>query len=578
MAQAPQQLDQDRLRLETALRWITIAAGVLASVVIALSLAAHLLVDPEAVSARIRSGLAESAPGSVRVEMGSVTPTLLSRSLRAEEVTISWGDATSSPPDTTMAGSDTAAAEADSAAAPRVTMTIGTVELGGISLWRLVSGDGFAVEEARFIRPRVEVQRPHRGAAGAPDSSGRARSSDGQRGSAAPSFPYIAVGKLTIEDGSVEAISGSGEGRTRVRVDSMQAAFSGLVADTGRSDDWFELDDLSLVVGDYERLGSDSTAVTRINGLRIAGVASPLLVDSVTVRPTVDLAEFLRRGHKRKDRIDAALIGISVQDFDYRRFIERRDVIIRSVHADSLYLHVHSDKRLPAGRDEGQPRLPNRTMRGLEHLVRIDTIALRRGDILYTERPPQADSNAELWFREISGSARNVTNDTSLMSDETPAIIDARTRFLGEAPAHVTLRLPLLAENLKVRYLGNVGPFRATTLNEVTHPLMGMLLRGGAADSAWFDISIADGRAYGAVVVLYEGLELEIVGKGSSSQSLMESFKTMIAESKIESSNPRESGESPLAGSVLYAYEPDDPFFAILWGSLRSGLNDLLGL
>lgn len=185
LARAPDQDDHDRSIPQTVLRWITIAAGTLAVILIAISLAAHVLVDEDAVSALIRSSIAGSESRSLSVGMTSVTPTLLSRSLRADGVRIALDG---SPPATIEATGDGAGAgEADSAEAGRLVVTIGTVELEGVDLGRLALGNGFVVEEARFVDPRVQFHRLPKEETAADSSADT--SSSGRQGGFAPSLP-----------------------------------------------------------------------------------------------------------------------------------------------------------------------------------------------------------------------------------------------------------------------------------------------------------------------------------------------------------------------------------------------------
>ncbi len=276
------------------------------------------------------------------------------------------------------------------------------------------------------------------------------------------------------------------------------------------------------------------------------------------------------------DRVSITTGAVDIQGVEFDRLVEDLDLVAAAMQIEALSVDVLTDRHKPARQHRGRPGMPHDFFRGRSSRVSLDELRVNAGSIRFAERAKAAGRPGQIRFDSVTVDARNITNDPARMSRASPATARIRALFMRAAPVDILLRMPLLERGPTMSYSGRVGSLEATSLNEITAPLVGLRLTRGRVDSVTFKVDIGTRRATGEVAGTYRDLEMQLVDPNTGNRSLGQRLKSLAMKLGIRGSNVGAPGEPPTVGTIDYAVESDAPIFKTFWKALQNGLMDLI--
>lgn len=594
---------------QTRRRWVRGSLAILVILLVAGGTGAWLLVEV-AVDADFLQGLANdllarTGGGLYRVQIGGADKSLMRGSLVARDVRLSVA-----PEARSRLG------EQEALPALRFELQVDEVGIGGVDLLRLawsrdLVADRFFVESPRIrlladdelvtrppsgnadgtmlearpapqpgntthqrmarALPRLHVQRVaienvalSLESPGDDDGSGRV--SDSNAPSAPPSSRSAA-----LDSPPVETIEGISIHLENLRVDPSSAADPERVLYS---------DDVRLEVQRYARLLGDGDHELEVGPISASTRDGTFRFDTLVYRPTVSETEFLARSGGPDDRIEVELGPVRVTGMQYHRLIERLHLVADTVAIERFDLSMLEDERKSDSEPDERPGMPHDFFQSLGTLLHVEAVELGRGRVTYAERAPDGSRPGRITFSEIRGRITNVTNDPDRMGPKTPAVAELRSRVEGAATADLELRweLPLLSPRPTMFYRGRLEQFDARLFNSLLPDLEGMRITDGRVEWLEFDVQVGTRLAAGGIAGVYEDLSVSFEDKVTGERSLGDRLRSFAANTLVirGDSEAGPDGRAEHMGRIEYRLEPDDPFFAIVWKALRSGLLDLI--
>lgn len=335
--------------------------------------------------------------------------------------------------------------------------------------------------------------------------------------------------------------------------------------------------DVALTVRSVHASFEDSVYAMDLEGVAANSRDSTLSVESMRVAPKVSDSAFVWRQEYRRDRIDMAAKRAAARSVDFDAALRQGSLRAEVIVVDSLGIDVFSDHRIPA-RTVAQPRpLLTERIRDLPIRIAVDSVAVRDGRVIYSERAHDGENPGTLRFDGVTGSVINLSNDPDHTAPTTPLMARAQGLLMGATRMAAELSIPLLSPTLDLSYRASVGPVRADIVNEVLIPLEGIEFVRGEVDTLWLDVSATNGVSDGAIHMKYRDLAIRTVDKNSGQQNLGRVLESAVANLLlIHQNNPSQPNREPRLGQVSYARRNQDTLWSFLWFGIRSGLLSLI--
>jgi hypothetical protein len=323
----------------------------------------------------------------------------------------------------------------------------------------------------------------------------------------------------------------------------------------------------------------DSLTTVAIARVEANAADSMLRMDSVEVRPTIDLAQQRRRVKWRRTRIGASIAAITAHGIDYSALLGTGNIAIRRVDLTTPRLDMLVDRLPEPDPRPERARMPNEIMRALPMRLTIDTIGTGDGTIVYGELEPGRPRPGLVTFERVRGTVTNLSNDSARMSDTHPMVGTASADLMGAGRLSATVEIPLLADQLDMRYRGTLGAIPLMDFNRFMALNMPIKVRQGDGIGCSFDARVVDGHATGRLTPLYRDLKIGMTGKGGGVfGTIGRHVGSFVANNfKLRTDNPADDGKGELVvGRIDGRRAPDGELFPFLWSTLRPAIKQVM--
>ncbi len=300
---------------------------------------------------------------------------------------------------------------------------------------------------------------------------------------------------------------------------------------------------------------------------------STLLMTEAGREPSVPDAEQSRRQRFRDDVVTFALDSLRARGVAYRDFLATGAVGIRALELSGARLEVLSDKRLPKGRPKPH-RTPQQVAARPGQAVRLDTVLVTGGTIIYREREPETDRPGVLSFDAVRGRVLHL----DLPSRGKPLRISAAARLMNEGLLAVEATVPLDAPDFRYELSGKLGKMPAKAFNRFLAVNEAFELDGGMVEEVEFRQSVRGSRATTTITPRYRDLSVASADEGGGVLGRVKrAMKEFVAQALVvRSSNPDEDGENLRTARTVRRYDPTTTWIQFVWLGVRDGLMEAL--
>jgi hypothetical protein len=300
---------------------------------------------------------------------------------------------------------------------------------------------------------------------------------------------------------------------------------------------------------------------------------STLTLAGAEHEPAIPEAEWVRRVRVRRDRIHFTLDSLHGRGVAYRAFLASGAIGIRALELHGSRLDVLTDRRIPKGPPR-RHRTPQQVAAQTRSPLRLDTILVVGGTILYRERKPERERAGVVTFEQVRATIR----DLDLPSAGEPLRIEASARLMGEGPLAARLSIPLDGSDFRYELSGRLGKMPAKAFNRFLSLNEAFEFDGGWVEEIDIRQTMKAGRARTTITPRYRELSVEPTGEGGGLiGSVTRGAREFLAQAfAVRSSNPDDPGEEPRVARTVRRYDPTSAWLHFLWLSLREGLMEVI--
>jgi hypothetical protein len=386
----------------------------------------------------------------------------------------------------------------------------------------------------------------------------------------------LGLSSLAIADVSLPALSftlqrpGAGDS-TSILLEHARFEAKGLVFDPAASSEGRR-----SLSADRARLSATGLVLRRdsLTEIVVAGVEAGLTDSTLRLirakhEPAIPEDEWVRRVRRRRDRISFALDTLRARGVAYRAFLATGGIGIRALELDGARLDVLTDKRIPRG-PPMRHETPQQVAQSPGQVLRLDTVVVRRGTIVYREREPGRKRPGRISFDSVQGTIL----DLHLPSGEQSLRIVARARLMSQGLLTVEASVPLAAPDFRYQLSGKLGRMPAAAFNRFLAENEAFEVESGLIEGIAFRQAAKGGRATTTLTARYRDLSVETTGDGGGIiGAVSREVKEVIADVfVVRSRNPDEDGDNLRSVRTVRRYERSQSWFQFLWLGLRDGL------
>ena len=300
---------------------------------------------------------------------------------------------------------------------------------------------------------------------------------------------------------------------------------------------------------------SDSMYLYRNTGISFSTITNILEIDSIFVKPTYKDYDFTSRYEFQKNRIEAGLSKIYIHDFDIAGYVRSGDLKSSFVEIGKMDMAVFRDNRKEfhhVNKPEFQDIIYN--YRGN---IKIDSAALIRGNISYTEHTFEANESGFISFNEIGARLYKITNDTIYRTDTAFFRIECNALLMGKGKISVLLDARIFDSKNTFSLNGTLYAIDARELNPMLEKRAFIYVTSGMIQEMSFSFTADNKKALGTMTMLYKGLDLAIKNKRTDdTTAFRERLVSWLVNRNVIDSNPL-TDEEIRVGIIDFDRDPE---------------------
>lgn len=354
-----------------------------------------------------------------------------------------------------------------------------------------------------------------------------------------------------------------------IRIDSLRSA------DTSAF--WF-CDDIKIDSRNFKYASADGMYIFDIADIKASLKDGFLDVSNFKLTPQYPEIEFSQKLGTEGDRYHIVVEKIKARQIKFKDLEIDNILRLASLSLENAELRIFNNKLLPESGKIKADNFPNIAMKRLGLPTTVDTLLMKNFAVYYKEMGPKSKKPGTVFFTNLYGTLKNVTNDSARWATDPWCRSDFQTSFMGKVPLKVNLNLNMADEAGEFNYKGSLGKGNAKLFNEFAEPLAMARIEKGVINQVTFSINANRYGSSGTVQALYDNMEISLLDKDGNVLK-KKGFLSFLANSLIvKNSNPRKKGEEPISAEISHLHPQDKSFFNLMWKSIYAGLKVNLGI
>jgi hypothetical protein len=321
-------------------------------------------------------------------------------------------------------------------------------------------------------------------------------------------------------------------------------------------------------------VSADSMYSYKADSISYSAFSNILHCDSLLIKPNYKDYDFTSRYKYQKNRIDACVSNISLSGFNSGYYLETGNLICSYIEINKMDLRVFKDKRKEF-RHVNKPQIQD-LIYSYPAILRIDSVYILSGNIIYTEHAEKANEPGTLSFNDLNAKIYKITNDTIYKAEAAYLELYAHSLLMGNGKLNVSLRGKIFDSQNTFIINGSLKDMEASKLNPFLEKSAAIYATSGKIDDMSFRFTANSSKANGKMTMLYNGLNISVKNKQTDdTTALKEKFISLIANVKVLNSNPIPN-EKIREGIIEYERDPERFLFGYVYKSVMSGIKSII--
>ncbi len=299
----------------------------------------------------------------------------------------------------------------------------------------------------------------------------------------------------------------------------------------------------------------NSKSIINLVNLNFDSKNKELKMDHFGFEPSVNQETFMLTKTVQTSYMKLNMGKLKANGFDVHSFINDDKILVKNLNADSVFLYIYKDKRLPYNMQE-KPMLTELIGR-IPMKINLDTVNLTRANIEYCEINDKTLLNGCVVFNDLKGRILNVKNYNVTATDSLKFKVSSQ--FMNATTLKVNYAQSYHDTLAAFTITVHISPFDLTKLNPLLGPTVSAKVNSGYLDTISM---IAIGRRHvslGEMKMYYRDLNIEFLDKGSEDHKTLKTrVVTLLADAVVKNNNSSGTGE-------VYAERVYDKGFPSYW-------------
>ncbi|MBE9586695.1 hypothetical protein IM792_19760 [Mucilaginibacter sp. JRF] len=345
--------------------------------------------------------------------------------------------------------------------------------------------------------------------------------------------------------------------------------------DTSR---FFYCQDVTTEIKNYSGKTPDALYLYDIESIKLSTRSKQLCVQGIKLKPFNNLLFFNKTS---SDRFNVSLDSLQLNRFDFMTFYKYRTFTVEGLKLINGTINIYKAPNKPSTpAKESVGSFPHMALRKLDFGLRVDTITLKKINLVYTEYNKKSNKTGTLTFSNTSGRILNATNNKRALQKNNICSINLTSYFMDRGKLNVGFKLNLTDPDAAFSYQGSLGPMDLSRINRGIAPISMVKVTSGNLKRLDFNIDANRYRAKGKVTMLYNDLKIGILKLDEDDGKLKKKGLMSILANHlvIERNNPDEPGKAPRSANINFIRPVNYAFFKLVWKTLFSGIKECAGV
>ncbi len=298
----------------------------------------------------------------------------------------------------------------------------------------------------------------------------------------------------------------------------------------------------------------------------------------IHVNPTVDRERYAAMLQTPTDAPEVYCKHLEVSDISFSDLMISRDLIARRIAMDSVDILLYRSASQREYEGQSYP-LPNEWLQSFKYRVAVDSLEMEHVNMLVQEEALGSSSLSLLRLSKGSLIATNITNDTSITSENPKLFATVKATISGSGSLLVKGELSLTHPKHAFNVKGDVRNLDLRRLNSFFGPLAGVRFDRGLLKRYEFRIDGDNSYARGKSRLNADNISIQV----STFQGTKTDRERLLRKLAIVSENPNR-GQRALfnpdvrKGRISYKRNPQKTFVNYIFQSSLTGMLSALGI
>ncbi|MBS1582990.1 MAG: hypothetical protein JST66_12400 [Bacteroidetes bacterium] len=436
---------------------------------------------------------------------------------------------------------------------------VDSIQVRGLSVWRLLFARTLAVEAIHVSGPRLEIVHSDRPASANTTDTGPK-----------DLVTAIHLDTLVVDSGAVVLRPVVPE-RPRIACARFGLRVTDLRADARPPDGRRAPFGLTFATIAMALEGTDVALPplydAHVDTITLAHPDSLLRLRGIRLAPRKGPHDYGQAVRHETDLFRLTMDSLVLQGFDLRAALNDTTLRAGELRLAGTDLDVFRDKTLTDAPFQHK-RMPARLLRELPFRVCIDSLVVQDMDIAYHEKDVVTPAYGVVVFSAVNAVARGLC--TTAPAERPVAHLAVDARVYERAPIHLDFRTAVFDSSDHFSVHARIGALPFQVFNRMTDGLMLVRATSGTIGGIDYTLEADEDRAHGRVDLEYDRLTLSIRRRdGTGEKNKLLSF---LANQITRSRNVR--GDGFRHGDVAIERLKDRQIFNYVWRGLREGMMD----
>ncbi|AYL97464.1 hypothetical protein [Mucilaginibacter celer] len=394
------------------------------------------------------------------------------------------------------------------------------------------------------------------------------------------SLKSIHIGNILLNDVNLNYEDYSGNKVAISKLKELNLSANDLLIDSATQTDKSRLlycKDIITELNNYTGQTPSGLYTYKIKHLKLSTFTSKLNIEGLALQAAKASTFFDKT---QKDRLGLLADSVQLSNFDYLNYHKYRTISASSLKMSGGKITAFTNPVKTKDTVTNQVKtFPNMMLGRLKLDLRIDTVKLRRMDVIYNEFNNKSQKTGTVEFDNTSATILNLTNNPSAIAKNNITTATIVSYFMNRGRLDAQFKFTLNDDNAPFSYKGSLGPMDFTRLNPATMPLAMVKMTSGKVKKFSFDIDANSKVFKGKVDFLYNDLKVVLLKPDTANDRLKR--KTIISIFAnlfvIKHNNPDDKGKLT-SSYVIFKRPKDFGFWKTVWKTLLTGIKPCIGL